>query len=148
MGFTAGQVLTAAGLTDVTLGDIQTYTPVLANGGTVTYTTRTGWYFKFGTHIVFMSAYFVINAGGSGATDITVTAPTNIDRTTRQMVYCEYVDGANNRLGSLTAFTSGSGSVFDKVRVTNAGTFGASTMSGAGLAAGATLAASGFYRSA
>jgi hypothetical protein len=147
MVFSAGQVLTAAALNDVTLGNFSSYTPVMGNDGTATYTTRTGWYCKIGgSNIVFFNAYFALNAAGSGATDLTVTAPSNIDRTTRQLCSCTYVDGANNRVGYVEAFTSGSGAVFDKVRVTNAGTSGASTMSGAGLAAGSTLTVQGFYR--
>lgn len=147
--FSSGSVLTAAALNDATLNAVSTYTPVVGNQGTATWTTRTGWYYKIGTtNIVFMNAYLQVNAGGSGGTDLTITAPTNIDRTTRQLVSFEYVDGTNIRIGNVVAFTGGSGAVFDKVRVTNAGTVGGSTMSGAGLAANAILTCQGFYRAA
>jgi hypothetical protein len=96
--------------------------------------------------MVFMNAYLTVNASGSGSTDLTITAPTNIDRTTRQLVACEYVDGSNMRIGNVVALVSGATNVFDKIRVTNAGAVGASTMSGAGLNAGAALAIQGCYR--
>src|SRR5882757_3040502 len=67
----------------VTATTFQTYTPTVAGGGTVTWTSRTGWYFKLGK-IVFFTAYLVVNAAGSGAVNVTVTAPSSIDRSTRQ----------------------------------------------------------------
>lgn len=150
--FSAGNVLTAGALNDATQGPITTYTPAVANDGTATYTTRTGWYYKFGAgHLVYMNAYLVINAAGSGVTDITVTAPTNIERTTRQVVPCDLQDGTSYRVGFARANTSGSGAVFDKVDLVNknvatVGTDNHSTITGSGLAAGSILAFAGFYR--
>lgn len=147
--FSAGSVLTASALNDATLSAITSYTPAVANGGTVTWTTRTGWYYKIGTsHLVYMNAYLVVNAAGSGSTDLTITAPSNIDRTTRQIVPCFYQDGTNLRVGCFRANTSGSTNVFDKIDLTNSGSVGASELSGAGLNAGSIIAAQGFYREA
>jgi hypothetical protein len=148
MVFSSGQVLTAAGLNGVTLNNIATYTPTIANGGSVTWTTRTGWYYKIGTSkIVFMCAYAVVNAAGSGSSTLTVTAPSNIDRTTRQTVGCDF-EGGNFRVGFVDAFTGGSGAVFDRFRLVNSITAGVSNVVGSDLGSGVIITIQGFYREA
>src|SRR4249920_3012338 len=125
MVFSAGTVLTAAALNDATLSAVNSYVPTVANGGTVTWTTRTGWYYKIGTsHFVFFTAYFVVNAAGSGTTQITITAPSNIDRTTRQVIggHMEIPSGSvNTNLGPMCAISfaageGGTGAVIDRIR--------------------------------
>ena len=51
----------ASALNAVTLtsSTATTYTPTIANGGTATFTTNTGWYFEIGASVVFFTAYFV-----------------------------------------------------------------------------------------
>jgi hypothetical protein len=117
----AGMELTAARLVDSTKADISTYTPAVTNGGTATWTTQTGYYWTIGSLCIF-TAYLVLNATGSGASTLTITAPVNIDRTTRQSVLCT-LDGLTSisGTGNAVSLTSGSGAVFDRIR-TSTGT--------------------------
>jgi hypothetical protein len=125
----------------VSYADATAYTPVLGNGGTATYSTRAGWYYRIGP-MVFMNASFVITNAGSGAGTLTLTAPTNIDRTTRQYVGC-HAENMGGNSGSLqaVAFTGGSGTTFDRVRNSTG-----ANLTGASLAAGGILAFEGWYR--
>lgn len=154
MVFSAGQVLTAAGLNDATLAAIQTYTPTVAGGGSVTWTTRTGWYYKIGTsHIVFFNIYLVANAQGTGSSNVTVTAPTNIDRTTRQVVECtarDWQGGAGvTSFGVVRSLTTGSGAVWDEIDLVNPqATFSHTGQIGSDISAGGILSVQGFYREA
>jgi hypothetical protein len=144
MVFSAGSVLTASALNDATLSGVTTYTPVIANGGTVTWTTRTGWYYKFGTsHLVFFCFQLVVNATGSGATAITVTAPTSIDRTTKQQVGVQWEGGGHGGIYQLVGFTAGSGTIWDRLYDNTA-----SAVTGATLTNGSAITAQGFYREA
>jgi hypothetical protein len=119
-----------------------TYTPTVANGGTVTWTTRTGTYWKVGK-IVFLTIYLSVNAAGSGVSNLTITAPSNIDRTHRQMLATNLEGSTTPGAASLMAFTGGSGAVFDRIR-----TYDGGSMTGADLAAGALITAQGWYREA
>lgn len=98
-------------------GTWHTYTPVMANAGTATWTTRTGYWRRYGDWIVFV-AYFVFSGAGSGATPVTVTGPRPIDRTTRQFVgaHLEAVAAGSAGFGGAVSFVSGAGAVFDRVR--------------------------------
>ncbi|MFF2864496.1 hypothetical protein ACFVSX_32030 [Streptomyces rubiginosohelvolus] len=51
-----------------------TYTPTVSGGGTATYATRTGFYYKIGK-IVYIHIYIACSAAGSGSTGISVTLP-------------------------------------------------------------------------
>ncbi|MDX3343497.1 hypothetical protein PV409_36670 [Streptomyces sp. ME02-6979.5a] len=51
-----------------------TYTPTVSGGGTATYSTRTGFYYKIGK-IVYIHIYIACSAAGSGSTGISVTLP-------------------------------------------------------------------------
>jgi hypothetical protein len=146
MVFSAGNVLTASGLNDATLSAIATYTPSIAGGGTATFTTNTGWYYKIGTsHLVFVSVYFVVNAAGSGASNVTVTTPSNPDRTTRQsIVGVRETSGSSRAAGAMVAFTGGSGAIWDRLIF---GT-GSGGITGVDLAAGSLHNFTGFYREA
>jgi hypothetical protein len=152
MVFSAGSVLTASALNDATLSAISSYTPTVANGGTVTWTTRTGWYYRIGTsHLVYFNAYLVVNAAGSGSSQVTITAPSNIDRTTQQVVPANgtVLMGVGAVLGVVRANTTGSGAVFDAI------VFGCPTANlahsaviGSDLQAGGTITMAGWYREA
>jgi hypothetical protein len=50
------------------------YTPTVANGGSATYATRIGHYYKVGK-LVYVHIYIACSAAGSGNTGITVTLP-------------------------------------------------------------------------
>jgi len=119
------------------------YTPAVSGGGTVTWTTRTGWWQRVGKMIYF-NAYLVVNAAGSTASSFMISAPVSIDRTTRQNVsiYLEGLTGGSGS-GQLVSLTGGSGASFDR-------TFSSTgaIIQGQHLAAGAVLTATGWIREA
>lgn len=118
-----------------------TYTPSVTGGGTATFNSLRGWYWIIG-RMCFFNAFFSINAAGSGAGNVQVTAPFSIDRTNRQNIPC-HADGltAGNN-GSLTAlcFTGGSGATIDRLRNSTNG-----TIQGADLQAGAIITIQGWF---
>jgi hypothetical protein len=120
-----------------------TYTPTVAGGGAATFSTRTGVYWKVGK-MVFVSIYIVVGVAGSGVGNVTITAPSNIDRTLRQMVPVNIEGSATtNGAATLMAFTSGSTNIFDRIRVYDGG-----STTGGDLTAGALITAQGWYREA
>jgi hypothetical protein len=126
----------------VSYGEPEEYTPELGNDGSATYTARRGWFYRIGP-MVYMNAYFVLGNAGSGASNLTLTAPTAIDRTNRQFVPChaEQMSAGNSGTITAVAFTSGSGDVFDRVRNSTG-----SNITGADLPATAILSFEGWYR--
>lgn len=120
-----------------------TYTPTIANGGTATFSTRTGWYWRVGK-MIFFTAYFIVGTAGSGVSNVTMTAPTNVDRTTRQMIPCN-ADGVATINGTymVMAFVGGSGAVLDRFR-----TYDGGSLTGGDLTAGAIFTTTGWYREA
>jgi hypothetical protein len=120
-----------------------TYTPTVTGGGTATFSTRTGWWQRVGKKILF-TAYLVVNAAGSGAAVVQVTAPTSIDRTTRQRVGMHGSGLGGPGAGEYTAlcFTGGSGATIDRL------TRGGVDLTGANLNAGAIITIEGEYREA
>jgi hypothetical protein len=119
-----------------------TYTPSVTGGGSATYSTRTGWWQRIGG-LVFFNAYIVVNAAGSGAGTISITTPTDIDRTTRQSIPCQ-VDAAAVQ-GSFCAltFTGGSGNVIDRIRTSTD-----ANLIGSNLSSNAVIVVEGWYREA
>ena len=122
--------------------DATTYTPVLTGGGSATYSTRRGWYYQVGP-MVYMNAYVVVNAAGSGATVVTITAPFDIDRTNRQFVptHTESLTAGNNGSSTALAFNTGSGPTFDRIRNSTNG-----SITGADLQAGGIITVEGWFR--
>jgi hypothetical protein len=120
----------------------QTYTPVMTGAGSATWSSVTGYWRRLGDWID-MRAYFVFSGAGSGTTPVSVTAPTSIDRTTRQFVMCqlEQVVAGSAGWGAVVAFQSGSGNVFDRVR--NPGN---SNLTGADFTATSLVTVQGWYR--
>ena len=121
---------------------LPTYTPAVSGGGSATFSTQTGWYQQMGKE-TFFTAYLVVNAAGSGASNVQIDAPVSIDRTTRQQVgvACEGLTAGNNGSCQAVAFTSGSGATFDRLRNSTGG-----NITGADLQAGAILTVEGRIR--
>jgi hypothetical protein len=122
-----------------------TYTPTITGHGVATFTTRTGYWRRVGD-LIHVVIYLVVNAAGSGATAITIDAPTDIERnlTTRQMLpgYAENITAAIEGACTALAFTGVTGPTFGRIRSarTNA------NITGADLLAGASMVLEGWYR--
>jgi len=128
----------------VSYGTDHTYTPTFAGTGGATYSNRTGWYFRLGP-LVYFSAYAVVSGAGSGGSNVTVTAPVSVDRTTRQRVGAS-IEGAtagNNGSGTALWFTTGSGDASDRLRNSTGG-----NITGADLQVGTIIAVEGWIREA
>lgn len=120
-----------------------TYTPTVSGGGAATFSTRTGWYQRLGKEI-FFTAYFVVGVAGSGASVVQVTAPSSIDRTTRQTIpmHGSGLGGPGAGEYSALCFVGGSGSTIDRL------TRGGTDLTGANLNAGSIVTITGRYREA
>lgn len=118
-----------------------TYNPTVSNGGTVTWTTKTGLWTRIG-RMIHVVIYLDVNAAGSGASNVTITAPTDVDRTTRQTLFaqCDNITPAQEGSCALLSFTGGSGATFDRLRGRDN-----SNVTGADLLAGALITIEGFY---
>jgi hypothetical protein len=141
--FQSATTMNAGGVIDSYAADVfNTYTPTVAGAGTGTFSTRTGYWQRLGK-LVFFNASFVMNAAGTGAANITVTTPTNINRTIRQSIPAQ-VDGAATQ-GSFDAvcFTGGTANVIDRLRSSTD-----TNLTGADLSAGAIVVIEGWYREA
>lgn len=131
-----------------------TYTPTVTNGGSVTWTTRTGYYYKLGK-IVFVVVYLVVNVAGTGSGLVAVDMPSSVDRTTRQALVLHGetigVNGTGSgtlRGGEAVFFPGGSGATSDRLRVVDADGDGSGNVQGVDLKAGASLTIQGWYREA
>ena len=128
-----------------------TYTPVLTNFGTATFSTITGYWRYIGPKLVFVDIYIVVNAAGSGSTAMTITLPTSPYRTLRQLIPCAYEDmvsASANGGGSIICFVGGSGAVADRIRVSDPASNTYLNLDGADLRAGGIFHAQGIYREA
>lgn len=139
----AGMDITSARLVASTLGDKKSWVPAFGSAGTIAYSNQAGWYFELGP-IVFFSAYLVVTSAGTGSSGITMNAPTNIDRSTRQVV-SGLALGTSSRNGSwmIQSNTTGSGSTFDRIN----GSSGTQII-GSDIDSTAIIAIEGFYLSA
>lgn len=116
------------------------WTPVVGGSGGATHSAAVGSYYRIGK-VVFVNIYLVCNGNGSGVGDITITTPTNPDRSFRQVLNGSITGhGLPNGPISLTAFTSGSGAVWDRLH----GDAGP-TMTGADYDSGGVITLQGFY---
>lgn len=145
-----GNATLAGGLT-VGATTWQTYTPTVAGHGTGTFTSRTGYYYKIGK-LVYFTADIVMNAAGTGASTVTVTAPSSIYRGTRQAIPCHAQSTTTSGAvmnGHAVSLTTGTGAVIDRISVSNDGTSNRDNiLTGANLLAGAQITISGHYREA
>ncbi len=121
-----------------------TYVPAVTGGGTVTFTTQSGWWQRVGKNYLF-NAYLVINNAGSGAANVQIDAPVSIERSARQcvLVHTDGLTAGNNGSAELVAFTGGSGATFDRLR--NAAN---ANIIGSDLQAGGIITAQGWIRAA
>ncbi|WP_030168910.1 hypothetical protein [Streptomyces sp. NRRL S-813] len=131
-----------------------TYTPAVGNGGTATWTTRTGYYWKLGK-VVFVCIYLVVNAAGSGTNGVAVDLPSNPDRSTRQAltIHAETIGvggtaGGTIRGGEAVWYPGGVGATSDRMRVDDSDGDGENNILGADLKAGGTITIQGWYREA
>jgi hypothetical protein len=150
---TVGGTLGVTGNLTVSTTTWTTYTPTIGNGGSVTWTTRTGYYYKLGK-IVFVCIYLNVNAVGSGTSLVTVDMPSSVDRSTRQAltVHAETIGANGNatssiRGGECVFLTGGTGATSDRIRVDN-GTSNESNIQGVDLLAGGLITVQGWYREA
>lgn len=103
----------------------ETYTPAIANGGTATFSTANGYYRTMGD-LVFVSAYMVCSAAGSGTTAVTLSLPVAPYRgptaNLRQMIPGHIGAVSVGVSGTYTGLiiASGSGAVIDKLTSYNA----------------------------
>lgn len=120
------------------------YTPTVTGGGSVTWTTRTGYYWRVGK-MVFVTIFLIVNATGTGSSAVSVDAPSSADRSTRQALtmHAEGVGSGLPGTGSLVAFTGGSGATFDRLR-----SYSNQNILGSDLNPGATITIQGWYREA
>lgn len=135
--FVVGGELTVSGGTTWT-----TYTPTINGAGSATYSTRTGYYYKIGKMVHFV-AYLAIDNAGTGSAIVQFFAPTNIDRSTRQVVTGSTELMGVNGHSHAVSFTSGSGATFDRVR-----TYDGQNIIGSDLFSGGLLTFQGWYREA
>jgi hypothetical protein len=128
-----------------------TYTPVVAGGGTATYTSRTGWYWKLGK-LVFFNCEFTVGTAGSGTSIVTVTAPTAIDRSSRQVIPLHAKGAWTSGMaanGTAVSLETGTGNVIDHLSMSNDNALNRDgILAGVNLLATARISISGWYREA
>lgn len=122
--------------------NFSTYSPISSGHGSGTFSSKTGWYQRIGKMIYF-TAYFTMSVAGSGPTPWAFSAPTSIDRTTRQVVFGHMESGGAPGSISAVAFTGGSGVMFDRVRSSTG-----VNITGGDLTVSAIVTFSGWYREA
>lgn len=134
-------------------GSFVTFNPTVGNAGSATWSTKTGWYIKFGP-IRFVTIYLVASGAGSGSTTpLTVSVPFNVDRSTRQALtlHAESV-GVNAggtaviRGGEAVWFVGGSGGVADRLRVDDRDGDGANNLFGADIFNNSIITIQGWLR--
>lgn len=128
------------------------YTPAVGGGGSVAWTSRTGWYYKLGK-MVYVCIYLGVSANGSGTGIVTVDMPTTVYRGTRQtlLMHTESIgpNGSHIGNGECVFFTSGTGATADRLRTSsNDATNRDSNITGADLLAAGTITIEGWYREA
>ncbi|MYR11933.1 hypothetical protein GTY62_15235 [Streptomyces sp. SID724] len=123
--------------------EFTTYVPAITGHGSATFTTRTGWFYRFGS-LVIHGFTLVVGTAGTGTSVVQIGAPTSIYRAGRQAITLngEGLGGTGNSgVLQLVSFTSGSGSMWDRLR----NSAGANVV-GSSLAAGAFITGVNIYR--
>lgn len=130
-----------------------TYTPTVAGAGSVTWTTRTGWW-KRSRSVIHVCVYLVVNVAGTGTGVVTVTMPTNVYRGTRQVLtmHTETIGAGGNATshiggGECVFFPTGSGAVSDRLRTDEGSTTAReNNLEGVDLLATGSITIQGWYR--
>ncbi|MGO1025568.1 hypothetical protein ACTOXX_33895 [Streptomyces rubiginosohelvolus] len=147
---TIGGTLSTAELA-VTATTFTPYTPTVAGGGSATYTSRTGWFYKLGK-MVYFAAEFVVASPGSGSSAVTITAPSSIYRGARQSFAAHGQSTTTSGAvmnGHAVAIETGSGAVIDRISLSNDGASNRDNiLNGTNLLATARVSISGWYREA
>ncbi|WP_431976185.1 hypothetical protein [Micromonospora haikouensis] len=128
-----------------------TYTPAFSGHGSASFSTLTGRWKRISYKTVHFIAYWVVSTAGTGTGNVTITAPTSIDRTVRQSVMGNLEGAASPSLRHVAAvsFTGGTGAVFDRLRFDSGGsTNSLSNLTGADLASGMLGVIQGIYMEA
>lgn len=129
-----------------------TFTPTVTGGGSATFATRTGQYLRFGP-LTFVMIYLVVGAAGSGTDAVSVTMPTAVDRSMRQLIpiHTESIGGGGNASshiggGEVVFFVGGSGGASDRIRIDEGGTLGReNNITGVDLLSGGLMTIQGWY---
>jgi hypothetical protein len=154
MAFTAwagGDKLTALRLNGM-VGTPTAYTPVVTNGGSATFTTKTGIFVMVGP-LTWINVDITIGTAGSGAGVVTISMPTTPDRTQRQVVtmHTESIGANGNAIshiggGEAVFLAGGSGAATDRLRTDEGSTTAReNNILGADLLTGGHITIQGFY---
>lgn len=96
--------------------NVPSYTPVIGGTGGATWATLAGRWMRLGP-LIWFHVFAVAATPGAGAANISVSTPTDVDRTLQQTV-TGHIGGSAAVNGTVAgiALTSGSGAVLDRVR--------------------------------
>ena len=120
-----------------------THVPTVGNGGTVTWTTITGWYRKIGK-MVFVNFYLVVNAAGSGSGVVSISTPSTPGRTVAQVLTGNHASsGTAHGTIALVTLVGDTGATWTRLRKSS----GANIL-GSDLASGDIITIQGWYREA
>lgn len=127
------------------------YTPAIAGGGSATTSAAVGWYRDVGGRVDF-TLDITIGTAGSGASLVTVTAPTSIYRGGRQQFACHgkglFTSGMAAD-GCGVARETGSGAVIDEISISGDNALNRdSIVTGANLLGTCRFSMTGSYRKA
>lgn len=150
-GWAAGDKITALRLNGM-VGTVQTYTPVVTNGGSATFTTKTGIYVVIGP-LTWVNIDLTVGTTGSGTGLVTISMPTTPDRTQRQVLtmHTESIGAGGNAsshiAGGEAVFIVGStGATTDRLRTDEGGSLAReNNIQGADLLTTGHITIQGFY---
>lgn len=124
------------------------WTPAVTGGGSATYSTLDGWYWRLG-NLVFINGYIAVSAAGSGSTQIAISLPATPYRgsANRRQVYAGYLSGgvgSGASIGPIACTTLAGGSTgIDQITMCN-GTM----LTGAHLTSSSIITVQGIIREA
>ncbi|WNI19179.1 hypothetical protein [Actinacidiphila sp. ITFR-21] len=154
MAFTAwlaGDKITAARLNTM-VSTVTSYTPIVTNGGSATFTVKTGIYVPVGP-LTWINIDITIGTAGSGSGLVTISMPTTPDRTQRQALtmHTESIGANGNAIshiggGEAVFLAGGSGATTDRLRTDEGSTTAReNNILGADLLTGGHITIQGFY---
>jgi hypothetical protein len=127
----------------------KTFTPGIANAGTITWSTRTGRYKQLGEHTYAFHIWLVVNTVTGDNNPMGVDLPFDMIRTYRMIGVANFENGTNIRNGHWVTNTTGSdASLIDRVRIASTTLTGRNDIWSTNLfAAGDTMQLSGVVES-